>query len=262
MPESSPTPGSFAWFECGSRDAATAKRFYTRLFDWTAEDRPMTGGMEGHYTIFRRNGADVAGLYQLAGPMADLPPHWATYVTVKSADEAVRRVAELGGKVGCPPMDVPGVGRMAFIQDPTGAALAVFEPGAHRGVALQGPTPGSFCWAELATNDLPAAGEFYSALFDWGLKKSEGEVHYTEFELAGEAIGGMMPLERSHGDAPPHWLPYVTVIDCDATVEMVTVLGGKIAEPATDIPGVGCFAVVLDPGGAGLAVIQFPEGAA
>lgn len=260
MPDAEHAPGTFSWFECGSRDAAAAKEFYTRLFGWSAEDRPLPGDMEGQYTMLRLDGEDVAGLYELAGPMAEVPPHWATYVTVSSVDETAARAESLGGKVAAPPMDVPGVGRIAFLEDPTGAMIALFQPGEHRGSAKQGRTPGAFCWSELATNDVARAGEFYRQLFDWTSKSDDGDPPYTEFLRDGTAIAGMLALTPQHGDAPPHWLPYVAVADCEATAAKASELGGQVIVLPTEVPEVGTFAVFFDPGGAGLAVIEFAEG--
>ena len=56
------------------------------------------------------------------------PPHWNNYVTVVNADESVKKAQSLGAKVFAPPFDVMDVGRMAVLQDPTGAALAVLKP--------------------------------------------------------------------------------------------------------------------------------------
>jgi len=211
--------------------------------------------------MFRLGGEDIAGLYELTGPMADVPPHWATYVRVASVDETVSKAESLGGKVGAPAMDIPGVGRIAFLQDPTGATIALFQPGEHKGSGKQGKTPGAFCWSELATNDTAAAGEFYGKLFDWIMKTDAGTPPYTEFQIGGRSIAGMMALTPKHGDAPPHWLPYVTVADSEASATKVTELGGKVIVPPTDVPEVGKFVVFFDPGGAALAVIQFAEGA-
>jgi hypothetical protein len=56
---------------------------------------------------------------------------------------------------------------------------------------------------------------------------------------------------------PPMWLPYVAVDDCDQAVERAQQLGARaVPMPPTDIPGVGRFAVLLDPFGAALAVIK------
>ena len=43
---------------------------------------------------------------------------------------------------------------------------------------------------------------------------------------------------------------------CDATVAKTTALGGKVTMPATDIPGIGRFAILQDPQGAHVAVIK------
>ncbi|MDX1388121.1 MAG: VOC family protein, partial [Acidobacteriota bacterium] len=206
-------------------------------------------------------GKDVAGLYQLAGPMAEIPPYWATYVNVADVDATVEKAQSLGGSVGAPPMDVPDVGRIAFLQDPTGAMIALFKPGEHPGSGMQGKIPGAFCWSELSTNDTAAAGEFYGKLFDWTMKTDASATPYTEFQLGGVSIAGMMALTPQHGDIPPNWLPYVTVTDCEASAAKVTELGGKVVVPPTDVPEVGKFAVFCDPGGAALAIIQFAEGA-
>ena len=261
MPTTPHSPGTFCWFECGSRDAAAAKAFYTGLFGWTAEDRPMPGDMEGHYTMLRLDGKDVGGLYQLAGPMAEVPPHWATYVTVASVDDSAGRATSLGGTIAAPPMDVPGVGRIAFIQDPTGAMIGLFQLGEHPGSGVHGKVPGAFCWSELATDDVARADDFYRGLLGWTSKTDAGEPPYTEFLLGGAPVAGMMALTPQHGDAPPHWLPYVTVADCAAIAARVGELGGTVIVPPTEVPGVGSFTVFFDPGGAGLAVIEFPDGA-
>lgn len=53
----------------------------------------------------------------------------------------------------------------------------------------------------------------------------------------------------------PSWVPYFEVADCDAVAAAVTTNGGTVIVPASDVPGVGRFAVVLDPDGAQFAVI-------
>ena len=52
------------------------------------------------------------------------PPAWNSYVTVESADDAAAAAAEEnGGTVVMEAFDVMDVGRMAIVQDPTGAFL-------------------------------------------------------------------------------------------------------------------------------------------
>ena len=79
---------------------------------------------------------------------------------------------------------------------------------------------------------------------------------YTEFQVGGKSIAGMMAMTAQHGNAPPHWLPYVMVDDCDRTLRKATSLGAKTYVGPMDIENVGRFAVFADPAGAVLAVIK------
>jgi len=243
-------PGSFCWFESGTRDAAKVKPFYTQVFGWKTFDAEMPGGA-GTYTLFRNDaGEDIAGLYTLAGPMFEgVPAHWATYVAVENVDDSARRAAALGGKVAAEPMDIPGVGRIAFLVDPTGATIGIAHFDPHPGTSMQGP----FGWSELATPDTARAAAFYTELFDWKAKPDKVNP-YTEFQSGGRSIGGMM--EPKQPGMPPCWTPYVMVDDCDQTAKRVTDNGGRLYVPPTDIENVGRFCVFADPGGAVLAFIQ------
>jgi len=254
-------PGSFCWFECGTTDAAATTAFYTRLFGWNSLDVPMPGDAGGNYTLLKIGDEDVAGLYPLQGPMFEgVPSHWMTYVASADVDDTVARAQTLGGSITAPAMDVPGVGRIALIQDPTGARIGIFKPGEHPGCAQLGPVPGTFGWSELATRDTGAAAAFYTELFNWRARTDDNpHMAYTEFMNGDTPIGGMMEMKAHYGDTPPHWLPYVMVDDTDAIVAKVGDLGGRIIVPGTDIANVGRFAVFSEPSGAVLAVIKLEE---
>ncbi|MDM7917302.1 MAG: VOC family protein [Candidatus Eisenbacteria bacterium] len=244
-------PGTFCWFECGSTDASKSKPFYEHLFGWQADDMPMPEG-GGSYTILKSAGESVAGLYQLSGPQYEgVPSHWMTYVSVENIDETTRRAAELGAKILAEPMEVPEVGRISALRDPTGAVISLAHFDKHPGTSKNGP----FGWSELATRDTAQAGQFYTKLLGWGLKE-DPEHRYTEFQVSGRSVGGMMAMSPQQADVPPHWLPYVMVGDADSIARKVRELGGKVYVEPTDIPDVGRFCVFADPAGAVLAVIQ------
>ena len=90
-------PGTFSWADLATTDTDGAKRFYTGLFGWDPEDQPMPG--DGVYTMLRRDGKDVAALFQAQEGM---PTAWSSYVTVESADAAAARRRELGGDAAWP----------------------------------------------------------------------------------------------------------------------------------------------------------------
>ena len=57
-------------------------------------------------------------------------------------DAACERAAELGGAVGVPPTDIPGVGRFAVVGDRAGAYVSPFTfPDGEEPPEHQGPVP-------------------------------------------------------------------------------------------------------------------------
>ena len=243
-------PGTFCWIELGTTDTAAAKKFYTELLGLTAVDAP--------YVKLQRDGKDVAALYELNEEQRSqgIPPHWLSYVSVSSADDAAARAEELGGTVLKQPFDVYDVGRMAMIQDPTGAAFAVWEPRKHQGAQLANE-PGTLAWNELLTNDVDAAGEFYTKLFGWGTQVQQiGPGPYTVFMVGDRPNGGMMKIAEEWGNVPSNWMAYIAVEDCDQCADKAKELGAKVTAPPTDIPEVGRFAMIQDPQGAMFAIIK------
>ncbi len=116
-------PGHFSWNELLVDDVGAAKDFYGKLFGWEAV--PFTGG-EMAYTVLKKNGSEIGGLMKT--PMPGMPPHWLSYIIVESTDASAAKVTELGGKVCAPPFDIPGVGRIAVVQDTQGASFGLFQP--------------------------------------------------------------------------------------------------------------------------------------
>ena len=120
------------------------------------------------------------------------------------------------------------------------------------------PAHGTFCWNELATNNLEAARKFYTELLGWKLHTSDAAgMNYIEIEAAGRRVGGMyQTTPEMGGQMPPHWMAYVAVDDVDALAARVESLGGRVCVPPTDIPKVGRFSVINDPAGAVLSIIK------
>ena len=77
-------PGTFCWADLGTPDAAAAKRFYTALFGWIAEDRPM--GPDACYTMLTVGGRSVAALYQQEPAAGGTPAQWLSYISVGSVE--------------------------------------------------------------------------------------------------------------------------------------------------------------------------------
>lgn len=246
--------GSFCWIELGTIDQAGAKNFYSSLFGWATVDSPP--GPNGCYTRFRLNGSDAAGAYTMnAQERAMIPPHWNLYVGVKSADDAARRTTELGGNVIEGPFDVMTLGRMAVLQDPTGAVFNIWQPKDHQGTGVKGE-PGTVCWADLSTPDPARAKQFYENLFGWRIAPTEPyPPDYLVVNNDGPAMAGIPPAAFRNPAVPPHWMLFFLVNDADGLAAKAKELGGK-EHMAPMSAGNARLAVLSDPQGAAFSIIQ------
>jgi predicted enzyme related to lactoylglutathione lyase len=232
-------PGMPSWVDLGSPDIDGAADFYSGLFGWEATE-PGPVEETGGYRMFEYKGRPVAGLGPQTNPG---PPYWTTYVTVADADATVAKAEEAGG-------------RMAVFADPTGAAIAIWQPGTHPGAGLVSE-PNTMCWNELSTRDVPAATEFYGQVFGW---TAVPQGPYNEWQLDGTTVGGMMQTpDMVPAEVPAHWLVYFAVEDTDAAVARAQELGGSVVVPPMDIQP-GRFATLTDPTGAMFAVITLKAG--
>jgi predicted enzyme related to lactoylglutathione lyase len=131
---SNPDSGTVWWTELRTRDPARARSFYAGVIGWTPKlvsqddpTRPPASG-EKDYTLFMMRGQEAAGAEEIRPDETSARPGWLTYVQVDDVDEAIKKVATLGGKVVQEPTDVVGVGRMAEIEDPEGNRLGLMSP--------------------------------------------------------------------------------------------------------------------------------------
>ena len=248
--------GGFCWVELGTTDTSAAKNFYRELFGWSANDIPM--GPAGIYTIFRLQGRDAGAGYLMGEQEREQhePPHWNLFVAVEKADAAANRAPGLGGKVLAPAFDVGDAGRMAVLQDPTGAIFTVWEARKNAGIGVVGE-PGAFCWADLSSPDPERAGRFYSGLFGWQLEVGEKDPSgYLHIKNGGNYIGGIPPAQHRDPNRPAHWLVYFAVADVDASAAKAKQLGARFYAEPMSIEGVGRMAVMADPQGAVSALFK------
>lgn len=121
-------------------------------------------------------------------------------------------------------------------------------------------TAGAFSWTELLTTDPQAAASFYARLFGWKFDEMNMGAEtgvYRVAKVRDTAVGGIMKIPPQAQGMPPMWSPYVTVADIDATLKQAAALGGKVVAPVMDVPNVGRFAVLADPQGATINVMQY-----
>lgn len=119
--------GKFVWNELNTHDADGAKRFLGATLGWTFEATPMPGFT---YWIIKREDERIGGLFDMNAEARckGAPEHWLSYIAVDDVDARYKTALITGAKEIRPPTDVPGVGRIAILEQPGGAKVAFITP--------------------------------------------------------------------------------------------------------------------------------------
>ena len=240
----------FIWHDLMTTNVEAAKKFYGAVIGWT-----FTSQMQD-YTVANVDGIGMGGIMATPPEMKAMPPVWNGYVFTSDVDAASAQAVKLGGKIYRSAWDIPEVGRMAVIGDPSGAAFIVMQPFSTQ----QQPEPkfgtvGTVGWNELHAGDLSTAWEFYSKLFGW----TKGDAHdmgpmgtYQLFQIDGKDVGGMMKKMDSTPLAT--WTYYFNVDGINAAAARITEAGGKVVMGPHQVPGGNWIVSGVDPQGASFSL--------
>jgi predicted enzyme related to lactoylglutathione lyase len=111
-------------------------------------------------------------------------------------------------------------------------------------------------WLEVASTDIPASAKFYADMFEWPIVQDEA-MDYTMTAFEGDETGiGFSPVNEEQGTAPGSVLVYVDVADIDAAIARAKELKAPLFLEKTEIPTVGWMAVIGDPGGNRIAIME------
>ena len=247
--------GTPCWVDLATTDLDAAKAFYSGVFGWTYADNEMDQGI---YSFAKLQDHDVAAMSGMTPEMAEMmSPVWTTYLAVDDVAASVTKATEAGGSVMMGAQDVMDSGRMAFINDPTGAAVGLWEAGEHIGSTLANE-PNTVIWNECFTDDVPTAAAFYDSVLGTTHATNDmgGGATYTTLHVGEPAVGGYLHRDpEAHSDVPNSWLVYFASADITATVDAINGAGGKILNGPFDTP-VGQMMVAQDPQGAVFQVMQ------
>jgi predicted enzyme related to lactoylglutathione lyase len=250
--------GTFCRVELATTDQANAKSFYSALFGWMPADFPA--GPDESMTKFRLNGGEAAAAFTMTEEeRRRVPVHWHLYIAVDSADATAMRAKELGGKVIEGPFDVQTFGRMAVIQDPTGAFFSVWQAKDHIGTTVTGES-GTFCWADLSTPDAVRAKQFYADLFGWNIGPAPNyPPEYLVIQHGSRPVAGIGPVAQRNPQVPAHWMVFFLATDVDGIAAKAKELGGVVHMPPISM-GEARMSVLADPQGAVFSIIRPPAG--
>lgn len=127
-----PPIGSIGWADLTVPDATGLRDFYAQVAGWTV--MPLSMGDYDDY-VMMQPGTEipVAGVCHARGKNAGLPPVWLLYITVTDLDARLAACTAAGGTVLMAPRSSGGAARYAVIQDPAGAAVALYDAGVPAG---------------------------------------------------------------------------------------------------------------------------------
>jgi predicted enzyme related to lactoylglutathione lyase len=221
----------FVWHDLMARDPARAQSFYQEVFGWNCRD-------EGTFKLLCAGERPIAAILPL-GP--GVPgSHWVSYLGVADVAATCEKVRALGGSVCIAGAAHPLGGQFAFLSDSQAAYFSVLS---------EAPGGAGFAHEELVANDPARAGDFYQRLCGW--EPGAAPAH-TRFHDAGRTVAWMIPKPPG---AIGFWLPHAVVADLNAAVGRALALGATLFVAPKHVPGIGSYAVLIDPVGAAIAAI-------
>jgi predicted enzyme related to lactoylglutathione lyase len=115
--------------------------------------------------------------------------------------------------------------------------------------------PGSFLGSDLLTEDAVTAAAFYGELFGWDVEKVREDSYAIHHQ--GRLIASFSKVDSADpGANESFWLVGIAVADLDKAVNAANRLGGEVREAVRTVEGYGRFAVIADPQGAPVMLIE------
>jgi uncharacterized protein len=111
---------------------------------------------------------------------------------------------------------------------------------------------------EITGPDAAALESFYGAVLNWTVE-SRPFPNYA-YTRAGTGPGLRAGFRQEAADVPPERLLYAGVPNVQETLDAAVAAGATIAIPTTTFPGVGTFAVFVDPAGNRMGLWEHADG--
>jgi predicted enzyme related to lactoylglutathione lyase len=117
---------------------------------------------------------------------------------------------------------------------------------------------------EIYADDPDKLTRFYTELFDWQAQKMPN-MDYTFMKTVDTDPNGMPTqpggingglIKRPAGYNTKAWVSYVNVESLEASLKRAQELGAKVMKPRSPVPGMGWFAMLIDPQGNEFAIWQ------
>jgi len=235
-------------------------RFYSHVLS-TGED-PLW-----REDLMNNLGMPIIGLGARSEESAHLPLQWMAHIQVADVAASVNRALVLGGNELMHGRDDAGKSQWAVLVDPNGAAFGIIPVVSGEAASTTGDeqlpaAAGHISWISLTVSDASATRDFYRQVVDWSARDVEMEdddgvyTDYDLFDVDGNPAAGISHARGVNVGLPPNWLIYIPVGDLAESLRRVQDGGGTIINSTRQSDGGYTDAVVQDPVGACLALVQ------
>jgi predicted enzyme related to lactoylglutathione lyase len=250
--------GKMIWADLVTPDLAAAEKFYGGLFGWTFQ--PIHAG-DTNYAVAMLDGRPIGGLVQKAIPAGQHQQSaWLTFLAANDVDGVKKLAVSHGAKVLSDIKSYPLRGRQCVLSDPEGAVFAVLA-------SSSGDTPdylpatGDWIWSSLHAKDAGAEAAFYQNLLGYDVfdLPSDDGLEHLILSTDDYARASANDLEQGSARRHSHWLNFVRVENAAQSAAKAVAVGGRVlVEPRVDRHG-GMLAVVADPAGAPVGLMEWSE---
>ncbi len=251
-------PGKFVWGDLFTSEPEAAAAFYCSLLGWTSapiEQKDIS------YIVLSNAGHPVAGIVQRPAGAAKRPGIWIGYISVAKAKATLTAVEPAGGKQHAAVRSFPHRGMQAIFSDSEGSVVGILESSSGDSIDDE-PDPGEWNWFQLYSQKPQAVADFYHRAFGYEVNPDTraGKSDHLVLSSGGHARAGITPLPLGP-DAKPGWLGCLRVKDIEATVAKAVTLGGKIVIAPRPAALGSRFAIISDPTGGDVGLIQYVDNA-
>jgi predicted enzyme related to lactoylglutathione lyase len=248
-------PGKFVWADLVTDDVPAARKFYAQLFGWKFWDM-------GSYTVALNEDRPLCGIFQRPRPKdRAAEPRWFGYISVPNVARAASAVTKAGGRVLATPQKMPKRGEQAVFADPEGALFGVIKSSSGDPEDFLAD-PGDWIWIQLLSHDARKAAEFYRGVAGYEIIENTATNRLSDYVLTSEgyARATVRTIPGADTKSKPTWLPFVRVKNAKESVAQAKQLGGKVLiEPKPEIFD-GKVAVIADPTGAAIGILEWQQG--
>lgn len=248
-------PGKFVWAELATDNLDEATRFYEGLFGWAFQT------VDGYATAYHHD-EPVAGMfYYPRAKSATGKPRWFGYISVADVRQAEQSVLAAGGKVRAPLRKLPGQDAEAIVfADPEGALFGIvhFAEGDPEDYLAE---TGDWIWIQLVSRDVRKASRFYQRVAEYTVTPNGQANGSDQYLLSsdGYARAAVMAISPQRQDITPSWIPSLRVNSVSATIAKAVQLGGAVlVAPRPDLFA-GRAAVISDPSGGAVGIMEWDE---